>query len=159
MPFTGEEVCNAMYENLALEDRAESVHLLLFPRYQEERVTEPLMLEWEKIRHLRESILKALEEVRQKGVIGNSLEAKVHIRCSGEIGALLRRHENDLRFIFIVSQVVVEEATDAKDGFQVDVFKADGNKCERCWNFSVSVGSDAEHPTLCERCVPAVREM
>jgi isoleucyl-tRNA synthetase len=159
MPFTGEEVYNAMYEGLASTDRAESVHTLLFPKYVQERVTESLMSEWERIRQLREPVLKALEEVRQTGVIGNSLEAKVRIQCSGEVAALLRRHEDDLRFIFIVSQVVMDEKDDVKDGLKVEVIKADGGKCERCWNFSVNVGSDAGYPTLCERCVPVVRDM
>jgi len=159
MPFTGEEVYNAMYEDLPTKDRSESVHLLLFPEFQETRVEESTLAEWEKIRQLRESVLKALEEFRQTGEIGNSLEAKVRLRCSGETATLLRRHEDDLRFIFIVSQVVVEEMSDAQDGLQVDVLKADGEKCERCWNFSVKVGSDAEHPTLCERCLPVIREI
>jgi isoleucyl-tRNA synthetase len=159
LPFTGEEVYNAMYEGLPSEDRAESVHVLLFPKYEEACVEARRMTEWEKLREIRESVLKALEEVRQAGVIGNSLEAKVRIRCSGDVAALLDRHKDALRFVFIVSQVVVEESAGVTDGMKIDVLKADGNKCERCWNFSVDVGRDAGYPTLCERCAPVVREM
>ena len=158
LPFTGEEVYGAMYESLPPEDKAESVHLLLFPGYDESRVNAGLMKEWEELRELRESVLKALEEFRQTGDIGNSLEAKVQIRCSGDMLTLLQRHEQDLRYIFIVSQVVIVENENA-EGMRVDVAKADGQKCERCWNFSVNVGKDSNHPTLCERCVPVVNAM
>ena len=108
---------------------------------------------------MRETALKSLEEVRQSGMIGNSLAAKVRIRASSENADLLFRHKEDLRYIFIVSQVEVLEDANAKDGLQIEVVKAEGEKCERCWNFSSGVGSDAAFPTLCERCVPAVKEM
>ena len=115
------------------------------------------MAEWEKLREVRESVLKSLEEVRQSGDIGNSLEAKVHIRCSREWVSLLKRHEDELRFIFIVSQVTVDEA--AGEDLHIHVSRTDGEKCERCWNYSLDVGKDSEYPTLCERCVPVLREM
>ena len=118
-----------------------------------------LLAEWEKLRTVRESVLKSLEEVRQSGIIGNSLEAKVVIRASGEIAALLRRHEADLRYIFIVSQVAVEDTPGAEESLQIEVLKADGSKCERCWNYSVEIGKDSDYPTLCERCIPAIKEI
>jgi isoleucyl-tRNA synthetase len=158
MPFTAEEVYDAMFEGQSSGDRAESVHLLLFPKYREDRVKEPLMTEWETLREVRESVLKALEGVRKTGTIGNSLEAKVRIRCSGDSAALLKRHERDLQFLFIVSQAEVEESADAA-GLRIEVLEADGNKCERCWNFSVNVGGDSAYPTLCERCAPVLKEM
>ena len=69
------------------------------------------------------------------------------------------RHKEDLRYIFIVSQAEVSADASAKDGLEVEVAKADGAKCERCWNYGTTVGEDAEFPTLCERCVPVVKEM
>jgi isoleucyl-tRNA synthetase len=105
---------------------------------------------------VREAVSKALEEVRQQGGIGNSLEAKLTIRASGQTHALLSRHEADLRYIFIVSQVTLEQAPAAADGLQVGVARAEGSKCERCWNYSVHVGRDAAYQTLCERCAPVV---
>jgi isoleucyl-tRNA synthetase len=159
LPFTAEEVYSAMYEGLPPADKADSVHVQLFPEYDDERCDMHLTAEWEKLRELRESVLKALEEVRQAGDIGNSLEAKVRIGCSGDMAAFLRRYEQELRYVFIVSQVAVEENKDVEGGLQIDVFKADGQKCERCWNFSVNVGHDSGYPALCERCIPVVREM
>jgi isoleucyl-tRNA synthetase len=158
LSFTSEEVYSAMYEGLPSESRSESVHTLLFPKYEAHTDEEALMPEWDKIRTIREMVLKALEEVRQAGTIGNSLEAKVIVRACGESAALLQRHSSDLRYIFIVSQVGVKEDMNAQE-LQIEVAKADGQKCERCWNYSVEVGKDPEYATLCERCLPVVREI
>ncbi len=159
LSFTSEEVYQAMHEGRPPENRAESVHLLLFPKEQALPDQEELLAEWEKIREIRDLVLKALEQFRKSGSIGNSLEAKLSIHASGEKLALLRRHESDLRYIFIVSQVTVEEDPSAKDTPLIEVARADGRKCERCWNYSVQVGNDAEYPSICERCAPAIREM
>jgi isoleucyl-tRNA synthetase len=158
LSFTSEEVYGAMYEGSTPEARAESVHVLLFPKYESRSGDQLLLSEWENLRNVRETVLKSLEEVRQSGLIGNSLEAKVIIRASGETAGGLRRHESDLRYILIVSQVEIAEATDNREAFQVQVVKADGEKCERCWNYSTEVGKDASYPTICERCIPAVTE-
>lgn len=159
LSFTSEEVYAAMHELRPDAGRAESVHLLLFPKPEVHPDAGALVEDWERLRSVRESVLKSLEEVRQSGGIGNSLEAKVRIRVSAENAPLLLRHQQDLRYIFIVSQVEVQEDAAVKDGIGIDVVKADGEKCERCWNYSTAVGSDATFPTLCERCVPAVKEM
>ena len=148
-----------MHEGFSPESRSESVHLLRFPKHEVRPDAEFLMAEWEKLGSVREVVLKSLEEFRQKGIIGNSLEAKVLIHARGETLGLLQRHRADLRYIFIVSCVDVVEAPNAKDEMRIDVVKADGWKCERCWNYSTAVGSDATYPTLCKRCVPAVMEM
>ncbi len=158
LPFTSEEVYKAMYEDLPPGAGAESVHILLFPEYDASKDNEDLLVEWHALGEIREAVLKALEEIRQAGVIGNSLEAKVTIRADAATRALLKRHEFDLRYIFIVSQVVVEEGSESQEDLEIEVVKADGRKCERCWNYSVDVGEDIQYPTLCERCLPVVRE-
>ena len=159
LSFTSEEVYSAMYEGLPAAGKAESVHTLIFPEPQPRPYAESLMDEWEKIRVIREPVLKALEEMRQGGSIGNSLEAKVIIRASEENAAALLRRKEDLRYIFIVSQAEVTVDAAAKNGLEIEVTKAEGAKCERCWNYSPAVGADAEFPTLCERCAPVVKEM
>jgi isoleucyl-tRNA synthetase len=156
LPFTSEEVYQALYEDRP-QARADSIHALLFPESKSLPDGEQLLEEWEKLRNIRESVLKALENVRQQGTIGNSLEAKVRIRAAGATRALLRRHEPDLRYIFIVSEVQLEEGRE--ESLDIEVLKADGAKCERCWNYSVAVGKDAVYPTLCERCVPVMRTL
>jgi isoleucyl-tRNA synthetase len=159
LSFTSEEVYDAMFEGFPAEARAESVHVLLFPKYAARPDEEQLIAEWDKIKKVRESVQKSLEEDRQSGTIGNPLDAKAVIRAAGQTYELLRRHEEDLRYIFIVSQVVLEEDPGTEDGLQIEIVRADGQKCERCWNYSVQVGVDEGFPTLCERCIPAVNEI
>ena len=82
--------------------------------------------------------------------IRTSLEAAVVLKASGEEYAFLKSIENELATVFIVSSVSVVEADVTE--LEVVVSKANGEKCERCWAFSETVGSDANHPTLCKRC-------
>jgi isoleucyl-tRNA synthetase len=49
--------------------------------------------------------------------------------------------------------------SEAIPGLTVDVQRADGTKCERCWNYSTHVGENAVYPTICERCVKAISEI
>jgi isoleucyl-tRNA synthetase len=149
-----------MYEGLGSVDRPESVHLLLFPAHEDSRVNPQMLRAWEGLLEVRDMVLKALEEVRQQGLIGNALEAKVKVRAGNGKGELLKLYAPDLRYIFIVSQVALE--CDPQTGasvLDIEVSRADGNKCERCWNYSAEVGKDAAYPTLCERCAPVVREI
>ena len=62
---------------------------------------------------------------------------------------------DQLRYIFIVSQVEVHEG----EKFAVEIQKADGEKCERCWNYSTRVGEFTKWPTVCERCTDALEEL
>ncbi len=159
LPFTAEEVFLAMEEGRGKPRRTESIHTLLFPEYRAEHDREDLILDWNKLQVVREAVLKALEGVRQAGRLGNSLEAKVNLSAGGETAALLRRHQDDLRYIFLVSQVGLVERPGDGEAVQVEVLPADGSKCERCWNYSVEVGKDPGNSTLCERCLPVVREL
>jgi isoleucyl-tRNA synthetase len=160
IPFTAEEVFQSMYEGLDSLGRPESVHLLLFPAYEESRVNLQMLGAWDGLLEVRDMVLKALEEVRQQGLIGNALEAKVKVRAGNGRGELLKRYAADLPYIFIVSQVVLEcDPQIGANVLDIEVSRADGNKCERCWNYSAEVGKDAAYPTLCERCAPVVREM
>jgi isoleucyl-tRNA synthetase len=83
------------------------------------------------------------------------LEAKVVLRADKETTRFLLPYYEDLRYIFIVSQVEVHE----EDYFAVNIKKADGAKCERCWNYSVRVGESEKYPTVCERCAAALTEI
>jgi isoleucyl-tRNA synthetase len=119
---------------------------------------------------IRSVVQKALEEKRNEKVIGASLEARVTLRAAGDTMQLLREYEEQLPAIFIVSHVALEEwvggppGDESRDGVEPDgaaevvVGHADGLKCERCWNYSESVGGDARYPTLDARCVRQVEE-
>jgi isoleucyl-tRNA synthetase len=150
--FTADEI----WENLAghLESQP-SVHVAEFPKPgKSERHT--LLESWEQLYEIRDQVLRALEEARIAKHIGSSLEAKVTLSASGATLALLKEYESELRYLFIVSQVeVAEGAGDLK----TKVSKADGEKCERCWNYSTRVGESEKYPTVCERCVAALEEI
>jgi isoleucyl-tRNA synthetase len=147
LSFTGEEV----WQSLGLKD---SVHLEEWPKPHPKNRRADLEEKWEHLFGMREKVLKALEEKREKKEIGNSLEAEVELTLSksGEID-FLKGFKEDLAGLFLVSHVEVRAGVQtASDEFLVSVKKARGQKCERCWNFRETVGKDKEHLTLCDRC-------
>ena len=143
LSFTAEEI----YDNMPYED-AESVHLLDFP---EKTVIEDAALEakWDKLLEVRDDVNKALEESRNEKVIGKSLEAAVEIYSNdSEVVELLNSVAN-LHQLFIVSSVEVKENDGATyDLATVKVTKAQGHRCERCWNIVEEVTEES----LCHRC-------
>ena len=143
LSFTAEEI----YDNMPYED-AESVHLLDFP---EKNVIEDAVLEakWDKLLEVRDDVNKALEESRNEKVIGKSLEAAVEIYSNdSEVVELLNSVDN-LHQLFIVSSVEVKENDGATyDLATVKVTKAQGHRCERCWNIVEEVTEES----LCHRC-------
>jgi isoleucyl-tRNA synthetase len=110
---------------------------------------------WERIFAIRDEVLRALEAARNDKQIGSSLEAKVILTTDAETTRFLLNYYDQLRYIFIVSQVEVHEG----DAFGINIARADGEKCERCWNYSTRVGENERFPTCCERCVEALEMM
>ncbi|HEY0762060.1 MAG TPA: isoleucine--tRNA ligase [Pyrinomonadaceae bacterium] len=150
--FTADEI----WENLAGREEP-SIHLALLPKADEQSHDE-LSAEWERLFTIREGVLRALEEARVAKQIGSSLEAKVTLQASGSALELLQKHQSDLRYLFIVSQVELGNS-DASEGVSITISNADGQKCERCWNYSTRVGEWDRYPTVCERCVAALKEI
>jgi isoleucyl-tRNA synthetase len=89
------------------------------------------------------------------------LEAQVKVTASDPYYPVLERYKPDLRYAFIVSQVELERGASSNGSahLAVEVAKAAGKECERCWNYSTRVGEDPAYPTLCERCTPVVKEI
>lgn len=111
---------------------------------------------WNTIYSVRNDVQKALEIKRTQNAIGKSLEAKVTLYCDNDLYALLSEMKQELAQIFICSQVDVLNGTGEfsgeLEGLSVTVLNADGEKCERCWIYSDTVGENEKHPTLCKRC-------
>lgn len=167
LPFTMDEVWNAY----PVDSRYSSVHLSgwIVPKSE----TPPSFWnDWNHIRKIRDLIMPCLEAKRASGLIGASLEAKISIKTSHpETARILKENWKELPRVFIVSQVLemnetisgAEEveyrANDSEESRKISVFveRADGEKCVRCWNYSLAVGKDAVHPGLCEKCLEAVR--
>jgi isoleucyl-tRNA synthetase len=165
--FTSEEVWKYLPK---IKGDPESVHMTLFPKIGElargERYLK-LRQEWEDLAEVRTSVLLKLEEARNAKQIAGSLEAKV-ILASGlpKVQEVLKAHLKDLPALFIVSQVEVQEGPlkEATGGhglqhLAIVIKKADGKKCERCWNYSTRVGENPRYPTVCERCSEALSEI
>ncbi len=166
MSFTCEEVWQYLPK---IEGRSDSVHVALFPTGSDilgdstELIkTSDLVQqdEWSSLRSVRDEVLKKLEEARTNKLIGTGLEAQVAITASEPVYALLHRYAGQLRYLFIVSAVAVAQgSSNGTGGLHIEVKKADGAKCDRCWNYSTHVGEDKTHPTVCERCGAVLKEL
>lgn len=155
IPHTAEEV----WSHIEQVDE-ESVHLTHMPA--KEDVDQPLLDKWNTFMALRDDVNRALEAARNEKVIGKSLEAKVKIGNSPSFDTLaFLEGFNDLHQLFIVSQVeLVEEAQgEAYQHGTIEIAKADGEKCARCWNYSESLGSVGELDDLCPRCQEVVKTL
>ncbi len=157
LAFTADEI----WENLShdeVDERPFSVHLTTFPEVTRE-ANEQRRSGWEGLFAVRDDVLLALEEARIAKRIGSSLEARVEIEAMRPTYDLLERYRDDLRYLFIVSDVELKRANGDQEKLVIKVHRAAGEKCERCWNYSTRVGESARYPTICERCVVALEEI
>jgi isoleucyl-tRNA synthetase len=118
------------------------------------------LADWQVLFKAREAVLTGLENARRSKLIGKALEAKVTlVGDSAASWAVEQRHAAELRELLNVSQLefTVQPRTEAAPGWVATVAKADGQKCERCWHWETDVGQHTDHPTLCARCVEAVK--
>ncbi|MFA5142798.1 MAG: isoleucine--tRNA ligase [Candidatus Omnitrophota bacterium] len=148
---------------LRRKEKTGSIHLESWPQEDQGLVEDSLNEKWARLVAVRETVLKKLEERRQAGEIGSSLEARIILAVEDkDYKKLLKENAEVLRYLFIVSQVEIKETGMNKDDIAKDIpiavyiEKAKGMKCQRCWNYSEKVGSYKDHPALCERCVKAI---
>ncbi|MGV0026657.1 isoleucine--tRNA ligase [Phormidesmis priestleyi] len=128
---------------------------------------------WETLRQIRAEVNKVLEKARAEKAIGSSLEAKVLLyvpdaqlrQTLTNLNSSSGNGVDELRYLFLTSQVELVETADRltqskyssqSEMLGIGVVDADGEKCDRCWNYSIHVGESHEHPLLCERCIPAL---
>ncbi|MEP7336618.1 MAG: isoleucine--tRNA ligase, partial [Acidobacteriota bacterium] len=152
LAFTADEI----WENIpGAKAEAESVHFTVFPAYDEKLASAELLARYERLFEIRNVVTKALEDARNAKMIGAALEAKITIYADAGTRAFLESFGADLRFFFIVSQVELKDGAELR----VDVARAEGEKCERCWHYTTDVGSDGRYPGACARCVANLDEM
>jgi isoleucyl-tRNA synthetase len=152
--FTAEEIWKYMPHTK--EDNLESVMLNSYPKTNPKYDNEAIEMKWTKLIKVKDVVSKKLEVARANKEIGTSLEAKVILFAEGEQYDFLKGKEDLLKDIFIVSQVEINNNRRNEDeevDLGVKVTKADGEKCERCWSYSPTVGANKLHPTLCSKCV------
>ena len=157
LSFTAEEIWRSLGTQIEGGLGTASVHLSQFPEAHPQWQDATLAQRWERLLRVRESVQGALELSRGEKHIGSSLEARVVVQSTPALHAFLMEYEQELPTLFIVSQVGLKEDRNLSSNLLVLVSRADGKKCERCWNYREAVGKDAAHPTLCDRCLEAIR--
>ncbi len=159
LSFTSEDAWKVYLKEQGKE--FESIHLQDFENFEiDEEKFADAEKKWDDIFEIREEVNKALESAKRENFIGHTLEAKVILSAKKDsVKRLLDENRDVLPFAFIVSQVEISDITEENkkyysenDNIAASVVKAEGEKCERCWNYSVTVGEDKEHPGLCSRC-------
>lgn len=160
--FTADEAWSYLPDRPADEP---SVHLSRMPAGNPDRDDMKLKDEWGKLLLIRQETSKALEAARTAKLIGSSLEAKIRLAAPAEYEEVLRAYAGDLAAVFIVSQVELVAAgvsgsdafaSQAIPGVVIEVGRAQGAKCARCWNWRPEVGENPDHPELCGRCLDAI---
>ncbi|MEW5978350.1 MAG: isoleucine--tRNA ligase [Acidobacteriota bacterium] len=163
--------CDELWRYLpARPDRPSSVHISTFMPAEELTLgllpeTLERLQRWDLLLEVRSAVLKVLERARKDKFIGNSLEAKVRIAAGPKYRELLKDFEADLPGVFIVSQVELGSQVASGDYFaeeedlRIEVVRADGRKCERCWIYSTDIGANPKFETVCGKCSGALEEM
>ena len=158
LSFTAEEIWRHMRRPAGAPD---SVHLALFPEPEELTAGLPADLpqraaNWERLVGVRDIVLKSLETARQEKTIGAPLEARVSLSANSDLYPLLEEYARELPALFIVSQVAL--AHQPVPELAVEIGRAEGVKCERCWKYTTDTGADPAWPTICLACAEAVRD-
>ena len=148
----------------------ESIFFTEFPEPAPERRDAVQEKRWEKLIRVRSEITKALEAARREKIIGHPLEAEVLFETGGEWADFIKEERQQIKDVCIISELTF--CTDRSGladltfhvgeeipGLAVAVRAAQGDKCERCWTRSTFVGTHAEHPQICERCLQVVSDM
>ena len=110
---------------------------------------EALLAKWARVREVREAVNKEIEVLRAAGQVGASLQAEVRLTLAPEDFALLQSLGADVKFVFITSSITLAKG----DALAIEAAATAATKCERCWHYTLDVGSDAAHPGICGRCV------
>ena len=169
-----------IWQSLPYETDAESVFESGWVEMEESWQKPELAERWEKLRTIRDEANTVLEKARSDKAIGSSLQAKLKLSMADETlrsqlaamnpaqsMAADSNQVDELRYLFLVSQVELVDSAEALQGAEystefeeiaIAVVDAEGEKCDRCWNYSTHVGESAADPTICDRCVAALSD-
>ena len=157
LTFTSEEVWGYLPKGVKKE---QSVHLTSFPEVNQEFVNQELNENWKTLLALKGEIAKAIEIARKAKVVGHPLDARVEVSAGGKLQPFVEKNLENLKQINIISDI--KFAGDLKspiyessemEGLKINVSKAGGVKCQRCWMLSETVGANPEFPGVCSRCL------
>ncbi|MBE9542615.1 MAG: class I tRNA ligase family protein [Proteobacteria bacterium] len=161
IPFTADEV----WEYTHNKEKSISIHTDLFIPAREELKDSALIERWEVILNVRKEITKALELARNDKIIGHSLDAAVSLALPHNLLQGVQDYRDELRSICIISAIEIVDEGKIEGGYKsqeypglvIKVMPSPFSKCERCWIHDSTVGHDKDHPTLCKRCVQAIK--
>ena len=156
--FTSQEIWDFMPKT---EGMNKYVVFEQMPKAGQYAADDAFKAKWAQLIAVRDEVKKVLEQARAEKLIGASLEASVTLYCNDAVYDLLNSIPMDeLADLMIVSHVELVKgeggAASAVEGLGVAAAHATGDKCERCWKYSASIGSHPAHPTLCARCASVV---
>jgi len=162
LSFTADEI----WQYMGHHDSISNVHADLFIPFKKEYINPDLAKKWEDVIKIRKEVTKALEIARKDKLIGHSLDASVILGLAPEHEKFLAPYADDLRTLCIVSSArivpfeTLEGGMDGEEvkGLKVKVSLCEDPKCERCWIHDPTVGKNSSHPTLCKRCIDALKE-
>jgi isoleucyl-tRNA synthetase len=163
LSFTADEI----WQYMKGKEQTPSVHADLFIPLTDTHEDHELMNRWDRIMEIRGEVTKTLELARKEKIIGHSLNASVTLGLSPEFMETLSPYRDQLRSIFIVSDVEITDIgeladspeSDTTPGLKVKVSPSNAPKCDRCWVHDTTVGEDNTHPTICKRCLKVLNEI
>ncbi len=147
LAYTSDEIWNYMPHKSS--DNSENILFNDMPKVIDIDVDDDFMALWEKVHELRDDVKKEIEVLVKDKTIKSSLESKVTLTASGDYYDFLMKVEDEIKPALIVSDV---EIINGGGDLDIKVEKAEGEKCERCWTISKTVGLNTAHPTLCDKC-------
>ncbi|MGF7185736.1 isoleucyl-tRNA synthetase [Desulfitispora alkaliphila] len=163
LTFTAEEI----WQHIPNTKKAESVQLSQWPKVNKDYLDEQLEAKWNKLLDIREEVAKVLEAARRDKVIGHSLNAEVKLFVDQDLRDFFEEFKVDLATLLIVSKVSIHDLGKATEGvgevagldnFKIAVASAPGDKCERCWKYSETIGQASDHPTICSSCYEVIKK-
>ncbi len=168
LSFTAAEAWESLHGLTEDSPLTESIFFVEFPELDDQEIDHENEKRWNRLIRVRSEITKALEIARQNKIIGHPLEAEVRLQADGELAGFLAQEWHTIKEIAIISVLTKEDpgtqsegafVSEEIDGLMIRVLPAPGQKCERCWIRSTTVGESSEHPLVCDRCAAVVNHI
>lgn len=169
LSFTSAEAWDSLHGRRDVDPLQGGIYFTEFPEDKELNCDQKIMDKWGELLKVRSEITRALEIARREKVIGHSLEAKVLLAVDGDVASFIKSEWQTIKEISIISEMAdlepssetrgVRYVSEELTGFVVQVEPASGEKCERCWIRSTTVGENSKHPEICVRCAEVVTAM
>ncbi|TKB09340.1 isoleucine--tRNA ligase [Desulforhopalus sp. IMCC35007] len=169
LSFTAAEAWDSLHKRDENAPLTGGVYFAEFPVNKDIHCDQAIMDKWAELIKIRSEITKALEIARREKVIGHSLEAQVEIAVGEKLAPFVKSEWQTIKEISIISEMShldmsakeqgVRYVSDELEGFVVQVQPAPGEKCERCWIRSTTVGENSKHSAICSRCADVVTGM